>query len=333
MYLLTGAAGFLGQHVARALSERGLSLRALVLPGDPLAGLLPQGVAVYQGDLLSDADLDRFFAGAGPGDTLIHCASLITMSMEREDKVTRVNVDGTLNLVERCLKTGARMLHVTSVHAIEEAPHGQVMREPQRLDPEPLVGWYAKTKAMAARLVMTAREQQGLQASIVYPAGLAGPGDHAGGNLTQMFYDYQSGALTLGVAGGYNFADVRDVAQAIATLAQTEALGEDYVLSGEYISIVDILGEFSRVTGRPPVTRLVPRWLARAFLPLIRLMYKIRRVKPVFSAYSLYTVQANCLFDHAKASADLGYAPRPIRETLGDTARWLMARQRQGPPR
>ncbi|NLW20614.1 MAG: dihydroflavonol 4-reductase, partial [Clostridiales bacterium] len=69
------------------------------------------------------------------------------------------------------------------------------------------------------------------------------------------------------------------------------------------------------------------------FLPLIRLMYKIRRVKPVFSAYSLYTVQANCLFDHAKASADLGYAPRPIRETLGDTARWLMARQRQGPPR
>jgi len=324
LYLLTGAAGFLGREVAKGLIAQGLPVRALVHPGDALADKGPPATDIRRAVQLSAAEQDSFFEGTGGDTTLIHCASLITMSMEREDKVYRVNVEGALGLVERCLKHGVRMLHVASVHAITEKPEGQVMAEPERLEPDTVVGWYAKTKAMAARLVMASREKQGLKASIVYPAGLSGPGDYAAGNLTQMFNDYLSGGLRVCVAGGYNFADVRDVAAAIVTLAQSSELGEDYVFSGEYISIRDILDVFAEVTGRRPVTKMVPLWLAKASLPLMNLVYKIRKVRPVFSAYSLYTVHANSLFDSARAKADLGYSPRPIRKTLADTARWLM---------
>ena len=325
MFLVTGAAGFLGRQVVEGLLAQGGQVRALVLPGDPLASLLPAEVEICEGDLLNMQDLERFFEGDSQ-KTLIHCASLISMSMKMVDKVYQVNVQGTANLIACCKKTGSRLLHVASVHAIKEKEGSQVMAEPDKMEPDQVVGCYAQTKAQAVALVMEAR-QQGLEASVVYPAGLSGPGDYARGNLTQLFLDYLKGSITMGVRGGYNFADVRDVAQAIVTLARSEKMGEDYVLAGEYISVMDILNTFQQASGGKRITKKVPIWLAKLFLPLIGLMYKIRKVKPVFSTYSLYTVGANSHFDSSKAERDLGYAPRPIRQTLTDTANWLMAQK------
>jgi dihydroflavonol-4-reductase len=324
VFLLTGGAGFLGRKALESLIRHGQSVRALVLPGDPLAIHLPKAADKIEGDLLNPRDLARFFEGVTAQDTVIHCASIITMRMSPVDLVTRVNVEGTKNIIEQCLKTGARLVHVASVHAIPELPHGQVMAEPETLDEEQVVGWYAKTKAMAAKAVLEARARQGLQAAIAYPAGLCGPGDYGKGNLTQLFLDYMNGAIPMGVDGGYNFADVRDVAQAIVTLAQKESLGEDYVLSGEYIAIMDILKAFHDITGKKQVRLVCPVWLAKLALPIMKLVYSIRKVKPIFSEYSLYTVRANSLFDSSMARRDLGFSPRPIRQTLEDTAKWLM---------
>lgn len=330
MFLITGGAGYLGSEIIRQLTTKGEPVRTLVLPGDPLAPLLPAGVEVVEGDILNQEDLARFFdLGEGP-HTVIHCASIITMSMKMLDKVWQVNVEGTRNLIDASLKAGVqRYIHVASVHAIKELPKGQVMAEPAYAEPEKIIGAYGQSKAEAVRLVMAARKEQGLKANIVYPAGLSGPGDFAKGNLTQMFLDYMSGSITLGMKGGYNFTDVRDVAAAIVTLALEGQTGEDYVLAGEYISVMDLIGHFQRITGGKKVTAYCPMWLARALLPLLTLLYKIRGVKPVFSNYSLYTIGANALFDSSKAARDLDYHPRPIAETLEDTARWLMSRQEE----
>jgi dihydroflavonol-4-reductase len=331
MFLVTGAAGFLGSEIVRQLLLAGERVRALILPGDPLGRLLPAQAEQVSGDLLNAGDMERFFDLApGTQARVIHCASMITMSMKPQEMVYRVNVRGTQELAARCMARGVPLVYVGSVHAIPELPHGRVMSEPEAVDPNLVVGYYAKTKAMAARGVMQARQAQGLRASVVYPAGLSGPGDEGRGNLTQLFLDYLDGSIPFGVKGGYNFADVRDVAAAIVTLARGDNLGRDYVLSGEYISIMDILSVFHQVSGGRRIIARVPLWLARAALPLMSLAYKIRGVKPVFSAYSLYTINANSHFDASRARQELGYAPRPIRETLADTARWLMARREQG---
>ncbi len=330
MFLVTGAAGFLGREIVSLLIQKGEKVHALVLPEDNLASLLPREAEVIRGNLLSKEDLNRFFDTGEEPKILIHCASIITMSMEPVDMVRKVNVEGTQNLIDACLKHGARaMLHVGSVHAITEKPGNEVMAEPERVDPDQVVGYYAITKAMAVQKVMESRRDQGLVASVVYPAGLCGPGDFARGNLSQLFLDYMDGKIPAGVEGGYNFADVRDVAAAIVTLATGELWGEDFVLAGEYIRIMDILSSFSKITGAKKITAKVPIWLARLLMPLMGLYYKIRKIKPIFSAYSLYTVMANSNFSSDKAKALLHYAPRPIAETLEDTARFWMAQKEE----
>ncbi len=330
MFFVTGAAGFLGQEIVSLLLSRGEKVRALVLPGDPLAANLPGETDIVFGNLLADEDLDRFFDAADEPRILIHSAGIITMSMTPIDAVYQVNVLGTQKMIDYCLKTGVTaMLHVGSVHAITEKPNGGKMAEPESVNPDSVIGYYAKTKAMAVNEVMKARAENGLNASIVYPAGLCGPGDYGRGNLSQLFLDYMDGKIPMGVDGGYNFADIRDVAKAIVTLATGQYWGEDFVLSGEYISIMDILKNFHRITGAKQVKAKVPIWLARLFMPVMTLVYKIRKIKPIFSEYSLYTVKANSNFDATKAKTLLGFAPRPLTQTLEDTARFWMAEREQ----
>lgn len=327
MILMTGGTGFLGQALLPLLLENKQSVRVLVLQQDPQAAHLPEGVEVCYGNLLNDADLDRFFTvPENEPVSLIHCASFITMSIKPVEKVHQVNVEGTRRLIERCLKKGVQqMIYVSSVHAIMEAPFGQTMKEPGSTHPDSVHGYYAKTKAEATALVMRARQEQGLPASIVYPAGMAGPGDFSVGNLTQMFMDYFAGKIPIGVQGGYNFCDVRDVAQAIFTLFDQRIIGKDYVLAGEYIKVGEILDLIHKYVQVPKIKGKVPLWLARLALPFLSLRNKLLGLKPVFSSYSLYTLGINSSFDSSKATRDLGYQPRPIQDTIRDTARWLAA--------
>lgn len=311
----------------RQLCNQGEEVRALILPGDPWADLLPSQAEQVRGDLLRDEDLARFFqVEEGKDITVIHCASIITMSMSPLEQVYRVNVLGTQKLVQKCLEHKvSHYIHVASVHAITEAPKGQVMTEPTAMNPEQLVGYYAKTKAEAVDLVMKARKERGLPASIVYPSGLCGPGDVGKGSLTQLFLDYMAGKIKILVRGGYNFADVRDVASAMVCLARQPDRMNDYILAGEYISMVDIISEIQQISGGKPVKTLVPYFLAKALVPLLSLIYKIRGVQPVVSHYALYTLTSNSLFSSEKAKEKLGYLSRPIRETLQDTSDFLNA--------
>ena len=330
MYLLTGGAGFLGGTVLRVLLSRGEKVRVLVLPGDPLANQLPENTEICTGDLLNEEDLDRFFClEKGETATVIHCASLISMSLSPVDKVYEVNVKGTANIIARSLADNIKsLIYISSVHAIEELPRGQSMAEPSITNPDKVIGCYAKTKAQAAALVMRARQEKGLKASIVYPSGLCGPGDNATGNLTQLFLDYFAGKIPVGVRGGYNFVDVRDVAEAIVNLAQQAQSEGDYIMAGEYIEVMDILDAFHRLSGGKKIRFICPIWLAKLALPILSLSYKIRKIKAIFSRYALKTITFNSRFNSDKAKRDLHFHPRPMEQTLKDTAQWLKSQGR-----
>ena len=325
MILITGGAGFLGNAILQLLKDRKERIRALVLPRDPLARTIPEGVEVCEGDLNSETDLDRFFLQETDEPlTVIHCASLITMSMTPEEKTYRVNVEGAKKIIDRCVKARAKLIYVSSVHAIPELPHGEVMAEPRGTDSNNAVGYYAKTKAMATALVMRARKERGLCANIVYPSGISGPGDYAMHNLTQMMLEYDAGHIPVGIKGGYNFVDVRDVAGAIVRLVDLDLPGEDFVLSGEYITVMEIFDLFYKETGIKKIRTTFPIWLVKLALPFLSLRDKIKNLKPVFSRYSLITLKSNSLFNAGKARKMLGFKPRPIRETLRDTIRFLV---------
>ena len=132
VYLVTGAAGFLGSHICDELLKRGDHVRALVLPGDKSVKYIPEEVEITEGDLCNADSLERFFTiPKGQESVVIHCASIVTMNADFNQKLIDVNVGGTKNVIDICLKHSEckKMVYVSSTGAIPEQPKGTVIRE------------------------------------------------------------------------------------------------------------------------------------------------------------------------------------------------------------
>ena len=198
-YLITGATGFLGSAVVQLLLAHGCRVLALVKDRDPLIYTLPNHVAVFYGDLTDKESLRDFFAAGGDDFCVLHCAGLISIASKPDEALYAVNVQGTQNIVDLCREFGAsRLVYVSSVHAIPEKPAPETITEPDRFAPDEILGDYGKSKAMATALVLEAA-QSGLNASVVLPSGILGPGDLARGNMTRMLLAFCRGQLPLGV--------------------------------------------------------------------------------------------------------------------------------------
>ncbi|HHY10985.1 MAG TPA: NAD-dependent epimerase/dehydratase family protein [Firmicutes bacterium] len=324
VYLLTGITGHLGNAVARELAARGKKVRGLVLPTDDIEGKFPPGIEFYRGDVTRKESLRPFFAGLkGKSFKVIHAAGIVSIASRAERKMQETNVGGTENIISLCREYGAaKLVYVSSVHALPELPHGQVISEIKHFDPALVVGPYAKTKAAATALALKAAAE-GLNVSVVHPSGIVGPFDYGRGHLTQMVLDYCKGRLFAGVDGGYDFVDVRDVAWGVIAACERGAAGECYLLSNKWYSVADMFGQLYEITGFKKINTYLPLWFAKLTAPLSELYYKLRRQTPLFTSYSLYTLASNANFSNAKAKAELGYKTRSFQETLRDTVAWL----------
>ncbi len=323
IYLVTGAAGFLGGEIVAQLAAGGKKVRALVMQGDRAAERLPASVERFVGDVCRPSECESFFETNGAPAVVIHAAGIVSIATKTDPRVQAVNVCGTANIISLCFKHKVqKLVYVSSVHAIPELPNGETIRETSVFSPELVVGQYAKSKAAATALVLDAAAR-GLNASVVHPSGIIGPGDPGHGYIAQLMTDYYNGTLTAGVLGGYDFADVRDVAAGVIRCCEKGKRGECYILSNRYVSVPELLATMSAVTGRRRIHTMLPLWFARASAPLAELYYKLLRQPPLYTAYSMYTLQANANFSHEKATRELDFHPRDIRETLADTVAWL----------
>ena len=300
-YIVTGATGFLGGAVVRELISRGRSVTALALPEDPLLPLLPEGAFVRFGDVTDRASLIPAFEGA-EGCRVIHCAGMVSVAAGQGEALGRINVQGTDNIAGLCLEYGAkRLVYVSSVHAIPERPMGEVITEECRVSPELVHGAYAKSKAAANKKVLLAAEK-GLDAGIVYPSGIIGPGDRGMGSMTVMLRSFLRGRLPAGVCGGYDFVDVRDAAAGAVSCADSGRPGEGYILSGRYASIKELLTLAGRLSGRRAPGLFLPRRLAGLAAPIFERRSIRRGEKPFFTPYSISVLGSNGNFSHKKAS-------------------------------
>ncbi len=126
------------------------------------------------------------------------------------------------------------------------------------------------------------------------------------------------------VDGAYDFVDVRDVAQGLILAGEKGRCGESYILSGERIEVPDIIKIVQEVLGKRLFSFKIPFSLARFTANLTPLYYRLTHIKPRFTAYSLATISANSYISHSKAHLELGFSPRPLRESLADTVKWFI---------
>ena len=332
-YLITGATGFLGRAVLQLLLAHSCRILALVMDKDPLAYTIPENVTVFCGDLTDKDTLRSFFAAGGDDFCVLHCAGIVSVASKPDEAIYRVNVQGTQNIIDLCCEFGAeKLVYVSSVHAIPEKPAPETITEPDRFAPDEILGDYGKSKSMATALVLEAA-QSGLNASVVLPSGILGPGDLARGNMTRMLLAFCRGRLPLGVKGGYDFVDVRDVAVGVLACAERGKAGECYILSGHYTTIQDMFSLTASQLGRKAPKFCVSATLASCAAPVFEKIAQLRGERPFFTPYSIAVLRSNGHFSNAKAVGALGFHARPLRETLQSMILWFQGQNLIPPAR
>lgn len=331
VYLLTGAAGFLGNHICSELLDRGDQVRALVLRGDKSAKYIPTAVETVEGDLCDVSSLEDFFRVPAGTDTIaIHCASMVTTNPDFNQKLVDVNVGGTKNIIDKCLEHPEckKMVYVSSTGAIPELPKGTKIAETDRfapVDEKTQVGCYSQTKAMATQAVLDACRERGLNACVVHPSGILGPRDYAIGETTGTIIKIMNGEMPVGMGGSFNLCDVRDLAYGCVAAADKGRKGECYILGNEEITLKEVCAILHKSSGCKMPFFYLP--IPMAYMLAAQMEKKAKKTgeKPLMTNFAVYNLARNNAFDYSKAERELGYHTRPYADTLRDEAEWLVA--------
>ena len=320
LWLVTGATGHVGTILVSVLQQRGEHVRALVRPNSNIVA--HSNVEIYEGDIRNRESLIPFF-DRGDYDyvSLVHCAALITIASKHNPEVWNINVHGTNNVMSLARDTGVdRIVYVSSVHAIPERPANEIITEVSSFSPNLVHGQYAKSKAAAAQIVLD-YAKAGLNVSIVHPSGIIGPGDTRSRNhMIRTIQAISDGKISVGLQGGYDFVDSRDVADGIIGCEEKGRPGECYILNGNYISVLELVNSIRKIRGKKTTRIEAPHALAKLIAPVAEYFSRtFSKDAPLLTPYSVYTLHTNGRFSHEKATREFDYHPRPMEESIRDS--------------
>jgi len=319
--VVTGASGHLGACLVRTLLERGDKVRVMIHSDHPssLEGLEVERV---KADVCDPDTLPRLVDGA---DLVYHLAAKISIVGDPHGDVRRINVDGTDNVARACLRADVRRLvHCSSVHAFDMRTYDGPLDETARRVPDDAKQRpaYDRSKAAGERRVRAVVDE-GLDAVIVHPTGVIGPHDWAPSRMGQVFLNLSAHKLRALVDGGFDFVDVRDVADGLIAAAAQGRTNESYLLSGHYRRVGELAELAHLITGARPPRITTPIWMARAATPFAGLAAKLTGAEPLFTRESLDAVATTARPVHDKATRELGYHPRPTEDSIRDLYRWF----------
>jgi dihydroflavonol-4-reductase len=318
---VTGATGHIGNVLVRELIADKRNVRALVMPRDDKCPLTDLNVEIFYGDVTDTNSLISAFDGA---EFVFHLAGIVTIMPGMSRILEEVNVGGMRNVIAACRATNVRrLIYTSSIHAIAEPPHGEVIDESQPFDPDRVPDGYARSKAQATLILLDEARKSGLDAVVCCPTGIIGPWDYGVSNIGQLILDFASGYLKSYVSGAYDFVDVRDVARGLILAADKGISGRHYIFSGAQVQVPELMEELAHDIGYPAPTYRIPTRIARAAGVLASVYYRLVRRKPVFTAYSIDVLKSNSLVSSARAREELGFTSRPWQESIRDQVEWF----------
>jgi dihydroflavonol-4-reductase len=323
--LVTGATGFFGGNLARALCERGERIRILARPGSRPVALEGLSYEVAHGDLLDPPSLTAAVAACR---RVYHAAASVTFwcRTSREfDAVRRVNVEGTRLLLQAASRAGVeRVVHVSTVDAIGLPPAGRIADESTAGECRPIATVYAATKREAEETALASE----VDTVVVNPAFMLGgydPKPTSGRLLTPIV----GGPFVICPReGGNNFVAVADVVAGTLAAMERGRRGERYILGHENLTYRALFTRALAIAGRRPWLVTVPPVVLVSAARLMEGAARVFRAEPQLTVSLAHLAFADHYYDSSKAVRELGLPQTPIDDALGEALAWLARRAR-----
>jgi dihydroflavonol-4-reductase len=330
LVVVTGGTGYVGSHAIAALARAGHRIRVLARSPDKVsAALAPLGVHEVEpvtGDVTEPAAVERALDGA---DAVLHAASVFSMDARRADEMRSVNVRGTDIVLGSAYRLGLDpIVYVSSELALLPPAEGEVLTADS---PVQQVSWpYCRSKADSEQ-VARGYQRQGAPVVSVLPAAVWGPQDpHFGEGVTRAT-NVLKRRYPFVMRGGMHIADVRDVATVLAAVMTAGQGPRSYMVAGHYISMPDLIRALADLTGRRIPFVTLPAWCLAVFGRAADVVQRRVRTRLPWDAEGIWVMNCAARCDDSGTRSEFALEPRPLRETLADTVRWLVAVGRLSP--
>jgi dihydroflavonol-4-reductase len=320
---LTGATGFVGHHVARALAAEGADLRLLVRKTSNVSNL--EGIAgdTVVGDLLEPAGLK---IALGACDAVVHVAADYRLWIPDPQTMYRANVDGTRELLKLAREAGVpRVVYTSSVATMHFHTDGTVVNEDTPVTLDDMVGHYKRSKFLAEQEAISAA-QNGQKVIILNPTSPIGTNDSKPTPTGRIFVDFLQGKFPAYMETGLNLVDVSEVARThVAALTKGQP-GRRYILGGENLTLKQILDKMAEITGIPSPTVKIPFAVAASYAFFEEwITGRIRKREPRATLEEVRMGRKMMFASSARAQQELGFRIVPIQPAMSAAIEWFRA--------
>ncbi len=318
--LVTGATGFIGANVVRALLAEGAAVRVLTRYGSDMRNLAGLPVEIVHGDVRAPVSLPAALEGC---HTLYHVAAYYSLWTRFPDDLYSTNVQGTKHLFQAALEAGIqKVVYTSSVATIGLPADGTPGDESLFLDPEQAIGHYKRSKILAEQAAL-AFCAQGLPVVIVNPTAPIGPWDIKPTPTGKIIVDFLQRKMPGYMETGLNLVDVRDVARGHLLAAQHGKVGERYILGCQNMSLRDILLLASEISGIPAPRWRVPYRLALALGYACAGLTYLTGKPPLVPLDGVRMARRPMYFSAQKAVQELGLPQSPLDEAMRQAVEWF----------
>lgn len=318
--VVTGASGFVGSAVARALVARGLDVRALLRPTSPRTNVTDIGCEIVEGDMRDQPSMTRAMDGAR---YLFHVAADYRLWARDPQQIIRNNLEGTRATMQAALATGVEKIVYTSSVATLKPIAGQSVGETSRHDEKTVIGAYKLSKVVAERLVDKMVQEKQLPAIIVSPSTPIGPRDIRPTPTGRIIVEAATGKIPAFVDTGLNLVHVDDVAQGHLLALDKGEIGERYILGGKDVTLQQMLAVIADLANRRAPRLKLPRGPLYPLAYAAQVVARLTNKEPFITTDALNMSKYHMFFSSAKAEHALGYRARPYREGLADAMAWF----------
>ncbi len=320
---VTGATGFLGSHVARALADNGADLRLLVRQSSNTKNIQDLKAELVTGDLRDPVSLEKGIAGC---DVVFHVAADYRLWVRDPEEMYRVNVEGTRAILETARKNKARrVVYTSSVATMGFTSNGQPADENSTVSLGKMIGPYKRSKFMAEQVAIEAA-RSGQNIVVVNPSTPVGERDIKPTPSGRIVVDFLKKKFPAYVDTGLNLVDATECARGHIAALERGRSGERYILGGENLTLKQILDKLAAITGLPSPSIRVPYVMALATGVVDEIVTgRIRGREPRATIDAVRMGRKKMFVSSAKAERELGWKCVPVNDALGRAVEWFRA--------